>query len=105
MISHPLTMLLKKGTPFVWTPVIEEAFQLLKQSLSVAQVLAIPDFTKTFILETDACDYGLGAVLMQDGHPVAYLSKPLCPKNQSLSTYEKECLAILMVVDKWRPYL
>lgn len=42
---------------------------------------------------------------MQQGHPVAYLSKALCPKNQALSTYEKECLAILMAVNKWRPYL
>ena len=70
-----------------------------------APVLAIPDFSKTFTLETDACDHGLGAVLMQENHPVAYLSKPLCPKNQALSTYEKECMAILMAMEKWRPYL
>ena len=42
---------------------------------------------------------------MQNEHPVAYLSKALCPKNQALSTYEKECMAILLAVDKWRPYL
>lgn len=42
---------------------------------------------------------------MQEGHPVAYLSKALCPPNQALSTYEKEYLAILMAVDKWHPYL
>ena len=69
-----------------------------------APVLAIPNFTKQFVLETDASDVGLGAVLMQDDHPIAYLSKALCPKNQALSTYEKECMAIL-AVDKWRPYL
>jgi len=57
-------------------------------------VLAIPDFEKTFILETDASDLGLGAVLMEEGHPLAYLSRPLCPKNQGLSTYENECMAI-----------
>jgi hypothetical protein len=67
-------------------------------------VLAIPDFEKKFVLETDASDLGLGAVLMQDGHPVAYLSKPLSTQNQALSTYEKECMAILMAIDKWRPY-
>jgi hypothetical protein len=42
---------------------------------------------------------------MQDGHPVAYLSKPVCAKNQAMSTYEKECMAIIMAVDKWRAYL
>jgi len=105
MICRPLTNLLKKGTPFIWTCSTEEAFQLLKQALMEAHVLAILDFSKTFVLETDACDYGLGAVLMQEGHPVAYLSKPLCPRNQALSTYEKECMAILMAVEKWHPYL
>ena len=70
-----------------------------------APVLAVPDFSKTFVLETDTCKDGVGAVLMQQGHPVAYLSKALCPKNQALSTYEKECLALLMAVEKWRPYL
>ena len=68
-------------------------------------MLAVPDFHQPFVLETDACKDGIGAVLMQHGHPVAYLSKGLCPKNQALSTYEKECLAILMAVEKWRPYL
>ncbi|XP_039778261.1 uncharacterized protein LOC120645545 [Panicum virgatum] len=105
MISRPLTQLLKKGTPFVWTAHTEEAFQLLKKALAEAPVLAIPDFSKTFVLESDACDYGIGAMLMQDNHPIAYLSKPLCPKNQALSTYEKECMAILLAVEKWRPYL
>ena len=94
MICVPLTKLLKKGTIFQWTPTANEAFLLLKKALSEAPVLAIPDFEKTFILETDASDLGLGAVLMQEGHPLAYLSRPLCPKNQGLSTYENDCMAI-----------
>jgi hypothetical protein len=65
--------------------------------------LALPNFNETFEVETDACDYGVGAVLMQKGHPIAFLSKALGPKNRGLSTYEKECLAILMAVEKWRP--
>lgn len=105
MISRPLTLLLKKGVPFVWTSVTAQAFQLLKEALVATPVLAIPDFTKPFTLETDASDVGLGAVLMQEGHPLAYLSKSLCAKNQALSTYEKECMAILLAVEKWRPYL
>lgn len=105
IISRPLTELLKKGLIFQWTPTADKAFQLLKKAMVSALVLAVPDFSKTFVLETDACKDGVGAVLMQQGHPLAYLSKAFCPKNQALSTYEKECLALLMVMEKWRPYL
>jgi len=68
-------------------------------------VLAIPDFSKPFVLEIDASDLGLGAVLMQEGHPITYLSKSLSKQNQALSVYEKKCMTILMAVDKWCPYL
>jgi len=105
MLSKPLTMLLKKGSQFQWTPLTQESFQLLQQALIQAPVLAIPDFSKPFVLETDASDLGIGAVLMQEGHPISYLSKSLSIQNQALSTYEKECMAILLAVDKWRSYL
>lgn len=68
-------------------------------------MLALPDFNKKFVVETDASAIGVGAVLMQEGHPVAYLSRALAPRNLGLSAYEKECLALLMAVDHWRPYL
>lgn len=105
VISKPLTNLLRKGSIFVWTPVEEEAFQTLKLALISAPVLALPDFNKVFVLETDASDKGIGAVLMQDGHPLAYVSKALGPKTSTLSVYEKEYLAILLAVEHWRPYL
>jgi hypothetical protein len=105
IIARPLFNLLKKNTPFVWTGVTEEAFQLLKQSLVEAPVLKLPDFSRKFVIDTDACDTRVGAVLQQDGHPIAYMSKPLSPKNRGLSKYEKECIAILMVVEQWRAYL
>jgi hypothetical protein len=57
------------------------------------------------VLETDASAIGFGDVLMHEGQPIAYLSKAVCAKNQALSTYEKECMAIIMAVDKWRAYL
>ena len=56
-------------------------------------------------METDASDTGFDIVLMQGSHPVAYLSKPVSAKNQSFSTYEEECMAIILAVEKWRPYL
>ena len=68
-------------------------------------VLALPEFSKVFIIETDACDAGIGVVLMQEGHPVAYVSKALGPRNQTLSVYEKEYLAILLAMEHWRQYL
>lgn len=77
----------------------------LKQALVSAPVLALPDFNQTSIVETDASDFGIGAVLSQNQHPVAFISKALEPRTQGLSTYEKECLAIMMAVDHWRPYL
>lgn len=105
MLAKPLTELLKKGQLFVWTNTTEQAFQTLKQALTTAPVLTLPNFDKPFVLETDASDKGIGAVLQQDGHPIAYVSRALGPKNQGLSTYEKESLAILMAIDYWKAYL
>jgi hypothetical protein len=100
-----VTNLLKKHVLFVWIDEHQAAFQDLKQALCTAPVLAILDFTKPFAIETDACHNGVGAVLLQAGHPLAYVSKPLGIKTQGLSTYEKEYLGILMAVKKWRSYL
>jgi hypothetical protein len=105
LISRPLTQLLKKRVHFQWTPQTQEAFELLKFALSSAPVLSIPDFEKVFVIETDASDKGMGAVLMQEAHPISFLSKAFCPRNQALSTYEKECLALVMAVDKLKSYL
>lgn len=104
MISKPLTLLLRKGA-FCWNPEAEEAFCKLKQLLSQTPILALPDFSKPFILETDACMTGVEEVLMQEGRPIAFLSKALGKKHMGLSTYEKEMLAIIMAVQKWRTYL
>jgi hypothetical protein len=105
LISKPLTNLLRKGNLFVWTSETETTFQTLKKTLISALVLALPNFSIPFVVETDASAKGIGAVLQQQGHPIAYVSKALGPKAQGLSTYEKECLAILMAVEHWYHYL
>lgn len=76
----------------------------LKQAMTQAPLLALPYFLKAFLLSTDACDSGIGAVLMQDSRPISLLMKVLGVKNRALSTYEKEFLAILMAVTRWRHY-
>lgn len=98
IISKPLTDLLRKYTVFAWTSVTQQSFDTLKSALAQAPVLGIPDFNKVFTIETDASSIGIGAVLQQQGHPLAYISKALGPKNLGLSIYEKECLAILFAV-------
>jgi hypothetical protein len=62
-------------------------------------------FSKPFQLQTDACDSGVGAVLLQDSHPIALVSKSLGPRTRNLSTHEKEFLAILVAIEQWRSYL
>jgi hypothetical protein len=105
ILSKPLTNLLKKGQLYLWTSATDQAFQAIKHALVTAPVLAMPDFSIPFVVETDASDKGMGAVLMQNNHPIAFLSKALGPRHLGLSTYEKESLAIMMAVDHWRPYL
>lgn len=99
-LARPLTNLLHNKS-FSWSQQAQEAFDQLKVAMTSTPVLAFPDFSKEFIVETDACDTGIGAVLTQDGHPIAYFSKDLSIANQKLSMYEK----VMMAVDKWRSYL
>jgi hypothetical protein len=103
-IAAPLTALLKKNS-FTWTPAAAQAFQTLKMAMCTTPVLALPDFTKTFVLESDASGKGIGDVLMQAGRPLAFTSKQLSEKNLGKPIYEKEMLAILHAVELWHPYL
>ncbi|KAJ0817688.1 putative nucleotidyltransferase, Ribonuclease H, protein kinase RLK-Pelle-RLCK-VIIa-2 family [Helianthus annuus] len=104
ILAKPLTSLLKKDN-FVWNEEARIAFEKLKEAVCSPPVLALPDFDKTFVLETDASALGIGAVLMQDNHPLAFISKALSSRQQTCSVYEKELLAILYAVKHWHYYL
>lgn len=103
-ICQPLTNLLKKDA-FLWTETADQAFETLKEAMTTTPVLALPNYDKEFTLECDASGVGIGAVLMQEGHPIAYISKALAPKHLGLSAYEKELLAVVYAVKKWGHYL
>jgi hypothetical protein len=103
-IAAPLTALLKKEG-FSWTDDVATTFTALKSAVTSAPVLALPDFTKPFIVECDACTHGFGAVLIQEKHPVAYFSRPITPHRCSLAAYERELIGLVHAIRHWRPYL
>lgn len=104
LIAEPLTNLLKKGN-FLWNPKAEQAFEELKRAMITTPVLALPNFSEIFVIETDASDYGIGAVLGQKGRPIAFLSKALGPSKKNWSVFSKEMLAITEAIKLWRSYL
>ena len=93
-----------------WSPECERAFRQLKTLLCSNPVLQSPDLEKEFILQTDASECGVGAVLSQrdatgSDHPVSYFSRKLLPREKRYSTIEKECLAIKLATQAFRVYL
>ncbi|KAH0746266.1 hypothetical protein KY285_007923 [Solanum tuberosum] len=91
MMARPLTELTKKNA-FQWSNSAENAFQLLKQAL-------------TTVMECDASSEGIGAILLQDDHPIAYFSKGLSFSSRLKSTYDRKLLALVLALQKWKHYL
>ncbi|CAB4029730.1 Hypothetical predicted protein [Paramuricea clavata] len=109
-ITEPLTRLLQKNAKFHWTEQCQFAFEQLKAMLQRAPVLSAPDFTRPFKLAVDASDVAAGGVLLQedqDGidHPVCYFSRKFNKNQKNYSTIEKECLALILVLQHFNVYV
>jgi len=104
-IAAPLNELTKKGVPFCWDNEQENAFNMLKDKLTHAPLLQLPDFNKTFEFECDASGIGLGGVLLQEGKPFAYYSEKLRGLVLNYSTYDKELYALVRTLETWQHYL
>ncbi|KAL5540047.1 hypothetical protein UlMin_042820 [Ulmus minor] len=108
-ISRPLCNLLSKDTEFKWNPECEKAFKTLVSKLTTAPIMQSPDFTLPFEIMCDASDYAIGAVLGQrrEGKPfvVYYASRTLNHSQMMYTTTEKELLAVVFALDKFRSYL
>jgi hypothetical protein len=104
-ISKPMTELLKKDKKFEWTPTCEASFQELKKRLMTTLILVMPDMEKPFSIYSDASGQGLGCVLMQDGHVVAYASQQLRKHEAHYPTHDFELATVVHALKIWRHYL
>jgi len=104
-LASPLNELVKKSTPFCWTEKQDQAFKRLKAQLTNAPILALPNFAKIFELECDASGVGIGVVLLQGGHPIAYFSEKLHGATLNYLTYDKELYALVRALKNWEHYL
>ncbi|WVZ81069.1 hypothetical protein U9M48_028493 [Paspalum notatum var. saurae] len=104
-IAKPMTSLLEKGVPFIWTKERQAAFDELKKRLTTAPVLTLPDLTKSFTVYCDASKEDLGCVLMQEGKVIAYASRQLRKHEVNYPTHDLELAAVVHALKIWRHYL
>jgi hypothetical protein len=108
-ITRPLTMLLRKDVPFEINKEVRRAFKRLKDLLVEAPILAYPKHNLPFVLQVDASNYGMGAVLTQyqegEEHPIAYFSRKFTESERKYAIMERECLAMVEGIKHFRAYL
>ncbi|KAA3480560.1 DNA/RNA polymerases superfamily protein [Gossypium australe] len=105
LIAAPMTKLLRKGVPFVWTEKQQGSFDKLKKILTEAPVLIQPEAGKEFAVYCDASHTGLGCVLVQEGKVVAYASRQLRPHEVNYPTHDLELATVVFTLKIWRHYL
>jgi hypothetical protein len=93
---------LKKHGAFIWIDKSQEDFDHMKEVMGTCPVLALPNFTLPFVLECDASGEGIGAVLMQGGHPIVFERQKIIQPERLYSIYDKEMLAIMHALTKFR---
>ena len=104
-IAGLMTKLLRKNAPFEWTDKCEQSFQELKEKLTTALVLAVPETRKVCTIYCDASKNGLGCVLMQDRKVIAYGSRQLKPHDLNYPTHDLELAAVVYALKQWRHFL
>ncbi|GJY02542.1 putative reverse transcriptase domain-containing protein [Tanacetum coccineum] len=104
-IAKPLTKLTQKNKKYIWGEEQESAFQLLKQKLCEAPILALPEGNDDFVVYCDASLQGLGVVLMQREKVIAYASRQLKPHEENYTTHDLELGAVIFALKIWRHYL
>jgi hypothetical protein len=104
-IVKPLTTLLEKDREFKWTDACQDSFEELKRRLTTALVLVMPDLQKGFDIYCDASRQGLGCVLMQEGHVIAYASRQLRKHEQNYPTHDLKLAAVFHALKIWRHYI
>lgn len=104
-LTAPLTALTHNDAPWLWTPACATAFEKVKDMLCNAPLLVLPDPSKPFTVVSDASLVGTGAVLLQEGRPVAYTSSKFIPAEVNYTTTEQEMLGCVRALFEWRCYL
>ena len=103
-VMRPITVLTHKGVEWNWSNVQDKAFAELKKLMTEAPVLVYFDPTKQLVIQCDASGQGIGAALLQDGQPIAYVSRAFTDAETRYSTIEKEMLAIVFSLEKWHQF-
>ncbi|GKA65586.1 putative nucleotidyltransferase, ribonuclease H [Tanacetum coccineum] len=104
-ITSPLTDLLKKNKAWIWDEECQAAFESLNKAVIEEPMLRLPDVTMPFELHTNASDFAIGGVLMQDGHPIAFESRNLNETERKYTVQKKETPTVVHCLRIWRHYL